>query len=418
MKKKLFLPFIFLFSIFSFPLSSQEVKFSGEAGTVWAAALRSEKQGDFVLGDTYLNAKLDAFYENSSAYVEGRLGFDEVSDKTYCNLREIWLDYTSDFWGIRIGRQKTAWGKADGIDITNVICPRDYSTARALFNDEHKAINAARFSLNKGNFSLDTYFIPFFTSPPLPEEKIMKLSSIIMPEKNLKSAEYGLKLSGYLPKCDLSLYGFYGFEDTPFLNYSPKIENDAQTGIDVTAEYKKMEMLGADAAIPLGETVLRLEAAFFPNRHFQKSTDTIIKEKMLSLANGSSSEIENTLQRNEISVLVGLDWMPEGWTFTAQYYGDYLFGSTENLDRTKNYTHGATLNVSKKLLQETLKLSASGIVHLNDLDSVIKFSAEYALSDSIYLEAGGYIFNEGKETGTYGEYKNLTSAYLKARYVF
>ena len=75
MKKKLFLPFIFLFSIFSFPLSSQEVKFSGEAGTVWAAALRSEKQGDFVLGDTYLNAKLDAFYEKSSAYVEALTKF-------------------------------------------------------------------------------------------------------------------------------------------------------------------------------------------------------------------------------------------------------------------------------------------------------------------------------------------------------
>lgn len=418
MKKTLFLLFIFPFLIFSFQVSSQEAKFSGEAGSVWAAALRSENRGDFVLGDTYLNAKIDAFYEKSSAYAEGRAGFDEVADETYYDLCEIWLDYTTDFWGLRLGRQKAAWGKADGIDITNVLCPRDYSTTRALFNDEHKAIDAARFSLNKGSFLLDTYFIPFFTSSPLPKEKIAQLSSINKPEKNIKSAEYGIKLSGYFSKCDLSLYGFYGFEDTPFLNYEPKIQNGTQAGIEVTASYKKMTMLGVDAAIPLGETVLRLEAAFFPNRYFQKSGNTIIREKMISFANGTSAEIENTLQRNEISALAGLDWMRETWTFTAQYYCDFIFGGLDTLERTKNYNHGASLSISKSLLAETLKLSASGILHLNDLDSAVELSAEYALSDSIFLETGSYIFNEGKNPGTYGAYKNLTSAYVKCRFCF
>ena len=213
--------FIFQFSIFSFQLASaQEVKFSGEVGTVWAGAVRSENRGDFVLGDVYLDGKIDAFYEKSSAFAQGRAGFDEVLGDTYCNLGEIYLDYTSDFWGVRIGRQKAAWGKADGIDITNVLCPRDYSTVRALFNDDYLAVDSARFSLNKDNFSLDAYFIPFFTASPLPAEKHALLSEITEPEKSLKNAEYGLKLSGYFSKCDISLYGFYGFEDTPFLNYA------------------------------------------------------------------------------------------------------------------------------------------------------------------------------------------------------
>ena len=110
--------------------------------------------------------------------------------------------------------------------------------------------------------------------------------------------------------------------------------------------------------------------------------------------------------------------MPSGWTFTAQYFADYLAGSTDGLERDKNYTHGATLSISKTLLSDTLELSASGVVMLDDFDSAVELSGEYSLTDSIYLEAGGYIFNEGKEKGTYGEYKDMTSVYLKARYVF
>lgn len=392
---------MFTFILSLFPLVSQESDFSGEAGSLWAAALRSETCGDFILGDTYLKGKFQAFYGNSSMYGEGRAGFDAISDQSYYRLSEIYIDYSGDMWAFRAGRQKAAWGKADGIDITNVICPKDYSSVSAIFEDESLAVDAARLSLNRGSVSADFYFIPFFLPASLPQEKTAGLSSITLPEKNVRNVEYGLKVSGYFSKCDLSLYGFYGWEDMPFLSYTLSSE-----GVHAAASYKRMAMLGADAAVPLGQTVLRLEGAFFPGRHFQ-----VAAEKILS---GSGK----TEGHNNLLALAGLDWMREGWTFTAQYYCDYVSGKTESLDRSRNFDHGATLNVSKTFLAETLKLSASCVLNLNDLDSAIEVSAEYSLSDSIYLEAGGWIFNEGKEKGTYGEYKDYTSVYLKARYVF
>ena len=401
MKRTFFFVSAFTFILSLFPLSSQESDFSGEAGSLWAASLRSETCGDFILGDTYLKGKFQAFYGNSSACAEGRAGFDGTENTAYWKLNEIYIDYSEDFWAFRAGRQKAAWGKADGIDITNVICPKDYSSVSALFEDESLAVDAARLGFNRGSVSADFYFIPVFTPASLPEEKTAGLSSITMPEKNIKNAEYGLKLSGYFSKCDLSLYGFYGWEDMPFLSYTLSSE-----GVQAAASYKRMAMLGADAAVPLGQTVLRLEGAFFPGRHFQ-----VAAEKILS---GS----ESTEGHNNLLALAGLDWMREGWTFTAQYYCDCLFGDSANLERSRNFDHGATLSISKSLFAETLELSASCVLNLKDLDSAVELSAEYSLSDSIFLEAGGYIFNEGKEKGTYGEYKDYTSVYLKARYVF
>ena len=401
MKKSVFFVSMFTFILSVFPLASQESDFSGEAGSLWAAALRSETCGDFILGDTYLKGKFQAFYGNSSMYAEGRAGFDAISDESYYRLSEIYIDYSGDMWGFRAGRQKAAWGKADGIDITNVICPKDYSSVSALFEDESLAVDAVRMGFNRGSVSADFYFIPFFLPASLPQEKTAGLSSITLPEKNVRNAEYGLKVSGYFSKCDLSLYGFYGWEDMPFLSYTLDSE-----GVQAEASYKRMAMLGADAAVPLGQTVLRLEGAFFPGRHFQ-----VAAEKILS---GS----ESTEGHNNLLALAGLDWMREGWTFTAQYYCDCIFGRTKNLERTRRFDQGATLSISKSLLAETMELSASCVLNLNDLDSAVELSAEYSLSDSIYLEAGGYIFNEGKEKGTYGEYKDYTSVYLKARYVF
>lgn len=405
MKKSLIATALIFFTGLWFS-SAQEIKFSGEAGSLWSPAVRSKNRGAFVLSDTYLNGKIDTFYEKSSAYAEGKAGFDGVSEKTYYELKEIYIDYSDALWGFRAGRQKIVWGKADGVDITNVICPKDYSSNRALFGDECLAVDSVRGSFNKDSVCADIYYIPLFTPSALPEEKTEMLSSTNMPAKNLRSAEYALKLSGYFSKCDISLYGFYGWEDTPFLSYVPKIENGLQAGIEVTADYERMAMAGCDAAVPFGETVLRLEAAFFPKRHFQTATQEILS--------GSRA----TERHNNLLALAGLDWMPEGWTFTAQYYCDYVFGSLNLLEREKNYTQGASLSMSKSLLAETLKLSASGILNLNDMDSAVELSAEYSLTDCIYLEAGSYIFNRGKEHGTYGEYENLTNVYLKARYVF
>ena len=64
--------------------------------------------------------------------------------------------------------------------------------------------------------------------------------------------------------------------------------------------------------------------------------------------------------------------MPSGWTFTAQYYCDCLFDEIEKSVGKRSFEHGATLNISKTLFSETLKLSASGLIMLIDFDSVLE----------------------------------------------
>ena len=437
------------------------IDFSGNLETRWGTGAPWTNSdcsaGRFLLGDTSFTGTLDAYNNNSSALAEGSVSYDAVTNSFDWSLDELWLDYTSSSWGIRIGRQKTAWGKADGIDITNVICPSNKACFSAMTSDDSKlAIDAIRFSLSGNQFTADAYWIPFFTPSSLPLEEgntlrkflvpssvefpieamnttltlPVTITSLDKPEIAIWNGEYALKVSGYFSALDVSLYGFYGWDDTPFLDYTitygeanppyPAMPN----GLNISGQYKRMAMIGADAAIPIKETVLRAEAAFFPQRHFQKSSEKIIAEKMstaaLVAATGKSpSAVNVTEQHNELSGLIGLDWMPSGWTLTAQYYCDYLFGDIEALERKDSYQHGATLSVSKSLLNETLELSLSGLLGLNDFDSMISPSIKYSLSDQISLTAGAYIFLPGTERdGKYGQYKDLSCIMIGGKYSF
>ena len=403
------------------------VDFSGEVETVWGVGApwtdSDVSAGRFLLGNTAFTGKLDAFYGNSSAMAEGSISYDAVSNELDISLNEIWVDYTDSFWGVRIGRQKAAWGKADGIDITNVITPKDMSSFSAMTGDDsHLAIDAVRLSLSGDKFTADAYWIPFFTPSPLPlnEGNVLRkfvvpetysvpmpalgttlslpisIGSIEKPESAVWNSEFGVKVSGYFSACDVSLYGFYGWDDKPVLDYNMTFTGPMPSGITVSGSYKRMAMFGADAAIPVKETVLRTELAFFPMRYF-----------------GASE------QRNQLSALAGIDWMPVNWTLTAQYYCDVVLGDLEPIEREDAYKHGATISVSRQLLNETLEVSLSGLLNFNDFDSLINPSVNYSLSDQIKLEGGAYIFVPGpKADGEYGAYKDLSTIYIRAKYSF
>lgn len=403
------------------------IDFSGEVSTRWGVAApwtdSDTAAGRFTIGDLSFTGSIDAYYDNSSALAEGTVSYDAINNQLDYSIDELWLDYTNSFWGLRIGRQKAAWGKADGVDITNVLCPSDMSSLSAMTNDDSKlGVDAIRLSLNGNQFTADAYWIPFFTPAVLPEETAGQLV-IEKPELAIWNGEYGLKLSGYFSAFDLSLYGFYGWDDMPLVDYTVDFQNMSPLVIP-NGKYERMAMIGADAALPIGETVLRLEAAFFPQRNFQKNAEGVVEEKITNLTKAmltgtEAASVDSFEKHNQLSALAGIDWMPEGWTLTAQYYCDFLFGDIDLLERSDAYMHGATISLSKNLLNETLELSFAGMLGFNDFDSLISPSVKYSLSDQISLGAEAYIFIPGPDNdGKYGAYKDLSSICIKAKFSF
>ena len=365
-----------------------------------------------------------------------------ADDGTYAlKLREAYIDWKGEMLALRIGRQIVSWGKADDIQITDVLNPRDESSFVASdYNESKLGIDAVRLSLLTEKTQIDAYWIPFFTPSILPLAKGNPLHSRVfpeevdgiginypekyddfeLPEKRLSKSELALRASTYTSVADLSLYGFYGWEDLPLIRYNPNIvfgdgEDMPATSysIDVTGEYKRMYMIGADAAIPAGDFVFRLEGAYFPKRHFQ--TDVNSQLFMYSEDSRPASK-----RKNQVLGLAGLDWTPSGgWTITAQYVADGVIDHDSDLER-KQFEHQATLSIEKSILNETLTIMASGALDLWDFSTASELELDYKLTDAITLSLIGDLYLEGPDgkEGLYGEYRDFSSITFKGKMAF
>ena len=431
------------------PAFAQEIEFSGSLTAQSGIGLPNadDNKGDFLTGQTVFDGTMKSYLGESMAYVNGQIIFDAIGSQSTngysafaadngnfaLHLKEAYLDWRGEMFALRIGRQIAAWGKADGIQVADVLCPKDDSKMIAsTYKDSRLGIDAVRLSLLTDKAQFDAYWIPIFTPSILPLAKNNPLRKCILPDsfegipvaapgqfddfdlpkKAIYNGEYAIRASTYLSALDLSFYGFYGWDDSPFMTYSADFDGAGEpTKFYVNGEYKHMAMLGADAAIPSGDFVFRFEAAYFPLRSIQTSKDY----QQTDAGFGESSK-----KQHQVIGLAGFDWTPSGgWTITAQYIGDIICDYNDDLER-KLYEHLLTLSLEKSFINETLTFTATGALDLNELSSTTEVECAYSFSDAITLSAIVDLFLkgiDGKE-GQYGAYESLSCGTLKAKISF
>ena len=442
----------FAFGLASLPSFAQDLSFSGSLSSQAGIGLPNthDNKGDFLLGQTTFDGTVKSYIDEASIVVNAQLVHDAlgaqsangysalVSDEGSfaLKLKEAYIDWKGEMLALRVGRQVVSWGKADDIQITDIICPKDESNFVAGdYNESRLGIDAMRLSLLTEKMQFDAFFIPFFTPSILPLAKGNPLKAIMLPDrvdgitintpqsyrdlehpnKHISNSEYAFRASAYTSIADVSFYYFYGWDDIPFFKYSANIDEDSDfESINVSGKYNRMMMVGLDAAIPIGDLVIRLEEAYFPKRHFQTSSEYQTEE----LLNGNSPK--SSIKKHELVNLVGLDWTPsEGWTITAQYICDIVFKHSNILDR-KDFEHQATLSIEKTLLNETLTLMASGSLDMRAFTAATELEADYKLTDAITLSAIGDFYYAGPtgQKGLFGDYHKLSSITFKGKMNF
>ena len=402
--------------------SSQDITFSASAKTAVGVFIRGDNAGNFSSAKETVSGEVDARFANCTVFIAGNAYFNalavnsggsfSVVDGLGAELQEAYFTWTSNEFakgltaGLKVGRQISAWGKADGIRIADILCPQNLSSLdTANYSESRLGIDAVKATFSGTYFSVDVYWIPFFRPSALPLESWnpirkalfsgpagaeVEIRDISKPELNIANSSYAARVSFWFPAIDFSLYGYYGFDDLPNLSYA--LTTTPPTKITVTGKYYRYGMAGFDLAVPLGAFVIRAESAFFPERAVQ-------------LGQTSLGGFE---RKNELRALAGIDWNKNGWMLTAQYYGDVIFAYVDSLARDA-YEHGATANFSKTLFSDTLTLSCAALVRWNDLDGFAGLKVKYNLTDeiSLLLAFDGY-FPGPKSEGTYGKYKDLS----------
>ena len=356
---------------------------------------------------TRLRLEMRANYGEASLFSSVNLAYNGIiENQTGAFLREAYFDYAGKFLEVKAGRQIVTWGVADGLRLTDLISPMDYTEFMANdYDDIRVPVNAINLKYPGESFSAEVVFVPvpeYFVIPtsddnpwqmPVPNGMRMDLSDT--PAKHIKNSEVGGRFRFFLENLDFSLTALHTFNKSPVMivNFDPETKSAVIKGV-----YEPMNVVGGDVSIPAGEIVIRGEVAVYF---------------------GEPIALKNSMDywfRKSFNGLIGIDWYAgNNWTIMAQYMHKVIMDYRDVLGTEQN-TSMITARISKEVLNNTLKLSVYGMFDVDNVGFYVRPAADYLLNDQITLSLGADWL--GGRRGTFETYKKNTQIWVKGKFFF
>ena len=418
------------------------VRWNGTEKKLEYGASRSiaQMKGEVSAGSSYaaISAAAEYNYRNPA-----RTGF---------RLNEAYYRYSGEIWDISVGRQVIAWGQADGFKLTDVLSARDSSEFIAFSGDDARLpSDSIRLRFFHDLFTFEVIAVPFFTPNKLPRfgfengakdglyyidtpdsfDMQTPFGTITAPitytkpqsakPKMFTDTEAAARFSFFLPGIDFSVSGFYGWDKNPHYVKSGYVTLNAmhlpeQAFLTINQEYYRIKMAGIDAAIPADDVTIRLETAWVGGRYFEPKNQNPIPG--VPGAGGIPLTFKPALQKHQLLMLAGIDWIKSSWTLSAQYFEDLILNHKNDIERPMHKGF-VSLNVSKTFLRDTLKLSASGVIDINYGSTSSTYSVGYALTDNINVALGGDVYTKGYDgKGDFAALHKISAVWLKGTFTW
>ncbi len=323
-------------------------------------------------------------------------------------------------WALRSGKQQVAWGQADGFRVLDIINPQDLREFNLPDAEDYRIplwMLNAQLAL-AGDQSLQLLLIPdltfneqanadspfAMTSPelaPQPGASPLPVNRLPVKRPAQSDPELAVRWSGFINGWDLSASAFSFYHDNAVIYRRLNSRDNLPTSVDVTAQYRRAQLLGFAASNAFGSWVLRFETARI-NRAFFLRNDLI---------NGG---IHTSAEWQQVT---GLDY--QGISDTVLSYQFYISHIEDNdpavIRRRNNIRH--TLMVKHNLLNETLEVRFFTLLNRDYNDGQNRLKITWQASDQWSLWGGGDQFF-GNRAGPFGQFSDASRLVLGAEYAF
>ena len=385
-------------------------------GKAWIEAVqsaRTKKPYSEVTSRLHGRAELKGNFDLFNAFVSADIEKNwTIPAMDGLSLREAWVEHVGDGWDLRAGRQLIIWGKADGVRITDNICPTDYADNLNRDLDEMRIpVPAARLRFMHDTWTSEFIWIPEFRPQRLASGRnpwaVDRFAGYSLPvamgktegpsgDYSFKDSELALKLSSYMAGFDMSASVFYTWDDNASYYYDIAMTPQGPT-MRIRPRNHRIMIYGLDFAYPFGDFVLRGEAALFSGRR-------------LAMKSGQPE------RGNVAKYLLGLDWSPGGhWTVVAQLLDDWVLGHSPRMS-PREHSPQATLNVSRTFFNEMLTVSDMIYCSLYDGEFFNRLQLKYEVAQGVDVTVGWDKF--AGNDGAYGIYRRNSQVWAKLRWSF
>jgi hypothetical protein len=341
---------------------------------------------------------------------KGDLLHDEVMHRTTGEFRELNLRVSPlDNMDIKLGQQILTWGTGDMLFI-NDLFPKDWQSFFIGRDDEYlKApANALKTSLFYDMANIDLVYTPTFQGSeyisgerfsfwnPVQGDLAGSADKFDLEERNStgRDSEYAMRVSKNKDSMEFALYGYYGFWKTP----------EGMTG-DGKLRYPRLSVYGGSIRTPLWGGISHMETGYYDSSQADNGNDPLTRNDEVRFLAGFEREIGQELTA---SIQYYLEWMMD--------YDNYEASLIPGSPPKDEYRSVLTLRLTKLLMNQNLILSFFGYYSPTDEDAYLRPKAQYKMTDSWLLEAGGNIFIGSEDHTFFGQFSKNTNVYMGLRF--
>ncbi len=338
-------------------------------------------------------------------------------------LRELYADIYIGKFDLRLGHQIIVWGRADGINPTDNLTPRNYFV-RSPEPDDIRLGNylfRGRYRLTE-NVKLEVIWVPFY------RHSIYRFDLFEMPGYvNFKDTEYlswessggntGLKAEFLFRGVDGSLSWFSGFDPQPGIDIDHLgMEMTGDIAMDLTAAAYRHHTIGADFATVAGSFGIRGEAGLripvdeYRDKIYTPETDfRYVFGVDRSIGNFNimvqyiGQWVPGYQGMPELMLFQQLEEMPFPETLSYTEIPAMIDEQIRGFNRiihgqTHRVSHTFSLRPSMDLMYHTLKIDVFAMYNLSTEELTVMPKLTYSVTDYWSISLGGQYFGGPENT--------------------
>lgn len=327
------------------------------------------------------------------------------------DVEEAFVHGRAGPWDLRIGRLILPWGRADGINPTDLLTPRDMAYRSPNEEDQRLGNFGAWVRLNLSNIAFEMVVLPQFRASRYPANM---LDAVSVPGLTLDEADpdwpgltwdhvtVGGRFVWQLDRVDGALYGLYGYSLWPVWEVMGGGSKGGETTLLVRRQTFRQWMLGADLSAALSDRViLKAEAAW--TRPDRGGAPHLRSDDALQTVVGVEAQLPGnvTLNGSGIGAFVTEETAPRcsGESFAACLIHAQLHDTNRILlQQARAIQYGGTVRVRGTLVHDDLVWEASGLLLWPTRQWLARARLGYRSSDAFAYAAGVDLYRGPNDT--------------------
>ena len=342
--------------------------------------------------------------------LNARVGWQDqgAADGATQRVREAYVEFDAEPFSFRAGRQIIAWGRADRINPTDSLSPRDFTL---LVPDDEQQRNG-----------IDALRLRYAVSPALSLTTVVAKSELNVTPQGLLPAnlalgepprenEWALKLDHSGSGVDWSVSYFDGYSRAQ--RYRLDFSNPRAPLF--RGDVERVQKLGADFAIAQGAWTLRGEIAhakYLPGCLACPSDTRRVSSAVL----GGDIDFAETMNFNLQVFINQKENFDDAAALTGARQALALGLNRLNTDYATREA-GVTLRLSDRVLNDKLRWEISAVLDLTGSSYAIRPRLSYAINDHLRLSAGTDHF-EGPSQSYFGALTKNSTAFALVSWIF